>query len=66
MLTQLAVLVLVILAVGIIVWGIKKAPVIDENFKQVAIIIIIVVAALWVLYEAYNLIVHHGTLPAIK
>lgn len=62
MLTLLAYVVLGILAVGIIVWGIKRAPWIEENYKQAAIIVIGVIGGLWVLYQVY-LMIQHGHLP---
>lgn len=48
--------VLVLLVVGVLVWGIKKLPAIDETFKQMAVVVIIVVAAIWLILKLMPLV----------
>lgn len=56
MTNTLITMVVVLLAVGIVVWGIKAAPIIDATFKQVVIIAIYVCTALWFLFKLVPLI----------
>lgn len=51
MISFLVTVVLTLLVVGVIVWGIKAAPVIDATFKQFAVIVIIVGSVIWLVYN---------------
>ncbi len=44
-------IVVTILVAGLIVWGIKAFPWIDAGFKQAAIVVIIVLAGIWIIYQ---------------
>lgn len=42
-------LLIVILVCGVLVWGIRAMPGIDETFKQFAVVAIIVCMAIWII-----------------
>jgi len=58
MISFLVTIVLTLLVVGVLVWGIKAAPVIDPTFKQFAVIVIIVGSVIWLVYRLVPLL--HG------
>jgi hypothetical protein len=48
-------LILCLCIVGVLLWAIQVMPWIDGNIKQVIRIVVIVVVAIWLLYQLFGL-----------
>lgn len=40
----------VVLIAGVLLWGLKAAPFIDANIKQLIYVLVVVFAAIWLIY----------------
>jgi hypothetical protein len=52
--------ILVLLVVGVLLWGLSQIPAIDPAIRQIIRVVIIVIVAIWLIYLLFGLI---GTSP---
>ncbi len=65
MLTSLLGVIIVVLVLGFIAWLVSKAPSIDPTIKQIAVFLIIAIAAIIVIYFLLGLVGHQGINPRL-
>jgi hypothetical protein len=62
MLAPILQLVAAVVIIGVIVWGLMQLP-IDETFKNIARVILIVALVIWAVYVLLGMV---GAVPAFK
>lgn len=55
MLSTLFLIVVVLLAVGVLLWGLQRLTFLDGNVRQFIYVIVIVAAAIWAIWTLYKL-----------
>jgi len=56
-------IILVVVVAGIILWGVQAFPALDATVKQIVKVLVIVVAAIYVVYALFGMVTHHPVAP---